>query len=88
MVSRCWLLVTGYWQLADSLRSFSACLSILICRFPIFILYGSISIYAPESLTHLGAINPKRIGKAVVAKKKLRDLIEKMENLTTKGGRK
>ena len=44
-------------------------------------LNGSISIYAPESLTHLGGIDPKRIGKAAVAKKKLRDLIEKREAL-------
>lgn len=42
-------------------------------------LNGSISIYAPESLTHLGRIDPKRIGKATVARKKLRDLIEKRE---------
>jgi aminopeptidase len=44
-------------------------------------LNGSISIYAPESLTHLSTVNPKRIGKAAVAKKKLRDLMEKRENL-------
>ena len=44
-------------------------------------LNGSISIYAPESLTHLSTVDPKRIGKAVVAKKKLRDLMEKRENL-------
>ena len=42
-------------------------------------LNGSISIYAPESLTHLGKIDPKRIGKATVAKKKLRDLLDKRE---------
>ena len=42
-------------------------------------LNGSISIYAPESLTHLGGIDPKRIGKAAVAKKKLRDLMDKRE---------
>ena len=44
-------------------------------------LNGSISIYAPESLTHLGGIDPKKIGKAAVAKKKLRDLMEKRETL-------
>ena len=44
-------------------------------------LNGSISIYAPESLTHLSGIDPKKIGKAVVAKKKLRDLMEKRETL-------
>ena len=42
-------------------------------------LNGSISIYAPESLTHLSKIDPKKIGKAAVAKKKLRDLIDKRE---------
>jgi len=42
-------------------------------------LNGSISIYAPESLTHLSRIDPKRIGKATVARKKLRALIEKRE---------
>ena len=42
-------------------------------------LNGSISIYAPESLTNLGGIDPKRIGKVAVAKKKLRDLLEKRE---------
>jgi len=44
-------------------------------------LNGSISIYAPQSLTHLAEIDPKRIGKAAVARKKLRDLMEKRENL-------
>ncbi len=42
-------------------------------------LNGSISIYAPESLTHLSKIDPKRIGKATVAKKKLRSLLDKRE---------
>ena len=42
-------------------------------------LNGSISIYAPESLTHLGQIDPKRIGKAAVAKRKLRDLLDRRE---------
>ncbi len=42
-------------------------------------LNGSIAIYAPESLTHLGGIDPKRIGEAAVAKKKLHNLIEKRE---------
>jgi len=44
-------------------------------------LNGSISIYAPESLTHLGEIDPKKIGKTAIAKKKLRDLIDKREAL-------
>jgi aminopeptidase len=42
-------------------------------------LNGSISIYAPDSLTHLSGIDPKRIGRAAVAKKKLRNLIDKRE---------
>jgi aminopeptidase len=42
-------------------------------------LNGSISIYAPQSLTHLGRIDPQRIGKATVAKKKLRDILDKRE---------
>jgi aminopeptidase len=42
-------------------------------------LNGSISIHAPESLTHLSKIDPKRIGKAAVAKKKLRNLLDKRE---------
>ena len=42
-------------------------------------LNGSISIYAPESLTHLGGVDPKRIGKEAVAKKKLRDLMDNRE---------
>jgi len=42
-------------------------------------LNGNISIRAPESLTHLSDIDPKRIGKAVVARKPLRDLLWKRE---------
>jgi aminopeptidase len=42
-------------------------------------LNGSISIYAPDSLTHLSEIDPKRIEKAALVKKKLRDIIEKRE---------
>jgi aminopeptidase len=42
-------------------------------------LNGSISVRAPEALTHLDGIDPKRIGKAAVAKKKLRDLLDKRE---------
>ncbi len=42
-------------------------------------LNGSISIYAPESMTHLVKIDPQRIAKAAVSKKKLRDLADKRE---------
>ncbi len=43
-------------------------------------LNGSISLRAPESLTHLSDIDPKRIGKAVVARKPLRDILWKKED--------
>jgi aminopeptidase len=42
-------------------------------------LNGSISIYAPQSLTHLSRIDPQKIGKATIAKKKLRDILDKRE---------
>jgi aminopeptidase len=44
-------------------------------------LNGSIYLYAPESLTHLSLIDPKRIGKAVVARKPLRDILDKRDEL-------
>lgn len=40
---------------------------------------GSIYLHAPESLTHLRDIDPKKIGKAVVAKKPLREILQKRE---------
>ena len=43
-------------------------------------LNGSISLRAPESLTHLSDIDPKRIGEAVVARKPLRDILWKKED--------
>lgn len=43
-------------------------------------LNGSISIFAPESITHLAQIDPKRIAKAVLSKKTLRDLLDKRES--------
>ena len=42
-------------------------------------LSGSISIFAPESMTHLAKIDPKRIAKAALSKKKLRDLLDDRE---------
>ena len=42
-------------------------------------LNGSVYLYAPGSLTHLGRIDPKRIGKAVVARKYLRDILDKRD---------
>ncbi|WP_457571384.1 aminopeptidase [Desulfovulcanus sp.] len=43
-------------------------------------LSGLISLLGPESLTHLKDIDPSRIGKLAVAKKYLRDILEKREN--------
>lgn len=42
-------------------------------------LNGSIYLYAPESLTHLSHIDPKRIGKAAVSRKPLRDILDKRD---------
>lgn len=42
-------------------------------------LNGSLYLYAPESLTHLSHIDPKRIGKAAVARKPLRDILDKRD---------
>lgn len=42
-------------------------------------LNGSIFLHSPESLTHLSNIDPKKIGKVAVAKKYLRDILDKRE---------
>lgn len=42
-------------------------------------LNGSIFLHAPESITHLSDIDPKRIGKAAVAVKYLRDIMNKRD---------
>ena len=42
-------------------------------------LNGGIYIHAPDSLTHLKDIDPKRIGKAAVARKSLRDILWRKE---------
>ncbi len=42
-------------------------------------LNGSIHIYAPESLTHLSQIDPKKIGKVAIARKPLRKILDKRE---------
>ncbi len=42
-------------------------------------LNGSIFLHAPESITHLSDLDPKKIGKFAVAKKYLRDILEKRE---------
>jgi len=43
-------------------------------------LNGTISLFAPESITHLRHIDPKRIGKAAIARKPLRDILWKRED--------
>ncbi|NIR14863.1 MAG: aminopeptidase, partial [Desulfobacterales bacterium] len=42
-------------------------------------LNGSVYLYAPGSLTHLSHIDPKRMGKAAVARKPLRDILDKRD---------
>lgn len=42
-------------------------------------LNGSIFLRAPESMTHLKDVDPKKIGKAAVARKYLRDVLDKRE---------
>lgn len=42
-------------------------------------LNGSIFLHAPESLTHLRAVDSKKIGKAAIAAKPLRDILRKRE---------
>lgn len=42
-------------------------------------LHGRIYLHAPDSLTHLKKADPARIGKAIVARKPLRDILEKRE---------
>jgi aminopeptidase len=42
-------------------------------------LNGSIFLYAPDSITHLSNIDPRRVGKATIAKKFLRDILDKRE---------
>jgi aminopeptidase len=42
-------------------------------------IHGSIMVYAPESLTHLHDINPRKIAQAAVSQKKLRDILNKRE---------
>jgi aminopeptidase len=46
-------------------------------------LNGSIFLYAPESITHLSDIDPDKIGKAAVAQKKLRDILNRRESRGT-----
>ena len=48
-------------------------------------LNGSIFLYAPESITHLSKIDPKKIGKTILARKFLRDILEKKDQAGTFG---
>jgi aminopeptidase len=41
---------------------------------------GSIFLYAPQSITHLSDINPDKIGKAALAQKQLRDILNRRES--------
>jgi len=42
-------------------------------------LNGSIYLYAPESLTHLGDVDPRKIAKTALARKPLRDILDTRE---------
>lgn len=42
-------------------------------------LNGSVYLYAPESLTHLADVDPRKIAKAVVARKPLRDILDRRD---------
>ena len=42
-------------------------------------LNGSIFLHAPEAITHLSHIDPNKIAKAVIARKYIRDVLEKRE---------
>jgi aminopeptidase len=42
-------------------------------------LNGSIYLHAPESLTHLSVVDPRKIGRAAVARKPLRDILSRRE---------
>lgn len=41
---------------------------------------GSIFLHAPESITHLSDVDPTRIGKAALARKYLKDILDKRES--------
>jgi len=42
-------------------------------------IHGNIYLHAPESITHLSHVDPKKIGKATVARKPLRDILQRRE---------
>ncbi|OQX63359.1 MAG: aminopeptidase [Desulfococcus sp. 4484_241] len=41
---------------------------------------GNITLLAPGSLTHLGSVDPAKIGKVAMSRKALRDILDKREN--------
>jgi aminopeptidase len=43
-------------------------------------LNGSIFLYAPESITHLSNVDPRKIGKATIAQKFLRDILDRRDD--------
>jgi aminopeptidase len=43
-------------------------------------LNGSIFLYAPESITHLSRIDPRRIGRVAVTRKALRDILDQRDD--------
>ncbi|MBN2031993.1 MAG: aminopeptidase [Deltaproteobacteria bacterium] len=43
------------------------------------VLHGAVYLNGPESLTHLVEVDPKKIGKAAVARKPLRDILDRRE---------
>lgn len=44
-------------------------------------IHGRIFLHAPESLTHLRDVDPAKIGKAIVARKPLKDILDEREEL-------
>jgi len=46
---------------------------------------GTIYLHAPESLIHLSHLDPKKIGKAAIARKPLRDILRKREGMGSFG---
>ena len=44
-------------------------------------IHGRIFLHAPESLTHLKNVDPAKIGKAMVARKPLKDILDQQEEL-------
>ena len=43
-------------------------------------LNGSIYLFAPESITHLSGVDPKRIGRTAMARKPLRDILDQRDD--------